>query len=659
MLDGDEVAESTFIDCPECVDISLLNFDINGTGTLAFFAEDCDGNASILKQVVITAAYDEDPPVVTWVSPTDGETIIGTSHIFEVSVTSDNDDLEVCLTIDGFDRGCDSSSPYKWLISGLSHGYHTAIATATDGCGLQGSAEITFPNDPYCPDVDAPLVLITEPGDIECMPHDIFAEVTDNVGVVDVWMEIDGWVGTINGMPAGGDTYKFHVTDGLENGPNLITVYAEDACENTGEDAMAVNFICPNANVIIVTPTENELLCGMYTFTATTSFGRELPEVECVGFYFDGAQSPTYIDCDDSDGWNYTVDVNIALEPGGHQITARAESVDMDGNVDWVWSNTRNFVKTCDPIAVLELDGVYPCENLVCFTAEYSSDDNSEPPLTYEIECITCPCESIIQSSPSDPTFCIVNGDDCHYGDHAYRLTVTDGWDLTDEVDLVIPIDDICTDTIAITFPDPADPCPVYGDFEDSWALIATATDRDLTDPYIASVDFYYDDTSIFVDGPWVCQDTDGNEDVWSCDWPSENLPAAGGWYYAHAISTDWADNELWAAGVDFYKSDMPVIEYLLEEAEDGDIYIESLGVHNLEVTWSDDNTIIVGSTYWFSWDLSCDEVVDQDGEEDTTFSWDFTEIGTYSLCLWIVETTPCGATVASSRKTWAIHVND
>ena len=95
MLDGDEVAESTFIDCPECVDISLLNFDINGTGTLAFFAEDCDGNASILKQVVITAAYDEDPPVVTWVSPTDGETIIGTSHIFEVSVTSDNDDLEV------------------------------------------------------------------------------------------------------------------------------------------------------------------------------------------------------------------------------------------------------------------------------------------------------------------------------------------------------------------------------------------------------------------------------------------------------------------------------------------------------------------------------------------------------------------------------------
>ena len=102
----------------------------------------------------------------------------------------------------------------------------------------------------------------------------------------------------IDGVNTVGDTYEFHVTSGLADGANIITVYADDLCGNVGDDDESVNFSCPDAVITIITPTENELICGMYTFEAEAVFDRQLPEFECVEFYFDGAQSPAFIDCD-------------------------------------------------------------------------------------------------------------------------------------------------------------------------------------------------------------------------------------------------------------------------------------------------------------------------------------------------------------------------
>lgn len=441
-LDGNQIASFTpRAECPEAVEFSFTELEITGTGALALHAEDCEGNAAILKQVVVQAAYDEDPPVVTVITPSDDGITCEDSQIIEVDVASDNDDLVVCLTIDGFDIGCDSIPPYRWIVN-LDPGLHLANITAIDGCGMEGSAEITFL---VSYDDVAPEVSIIDPGNIECMPHDILAEVTDDIGVLDVWMEIDGYVGSFLGEFIEGDTYKFHVTNGLENGPNLITVYANDTCSNLGDDDFAVNFSCPGPVIEWIYPEVcGQLLCELndeYCLEVSVGF-RELPSVECVEFYFDGSQSPFCIDCDGSDGWTCCVDNSGGFGAGGHQVAARAKLVDIDGNVSWVWSETCSFIINCPPVAVLELVDYDLPTRTFNLTGEGSWDDNTEPAMTYEFECLSCLDYTVTQSSTIDPTVTMTLDESCGELDEVeFKLTATDGWGLFDEAFLTVDIE--------------------------------------------------------------------------------------------------------------------------------------------------------------------------------------------------------------------------
>lgn len=144
-LDDNMIEEFTpQIGCPVSVEFTFTNIEITETGFLALHAEDCEGNGAILEQVIVDNISDDVDPVPSFTYPTDGETIYGSSWIFEVGVVSDNEDLVVCLEIDGLLIGCDGSAPFKWLVENLENGSHIAMASATDECGFYGEAEILF-----------------------------------------------------------------------------------------------------------------------------------------------------------------------------------------------------------------------------------------------------------------------------------------------------------------------------------------------------------------------------------------------------------------------------------------------------------------------------------------------------------------------------------
>lgn len=144
-LDGIEIEMLEIrADCPEGYDFEFTNVQLSEMGILELLAEDCEGNSAVLRAALIVDVFDEDPPVVTWVNPTEDEVLYGTSWIFEATVVSDDEDLDVCLEVDGIALGCDDTSPYKWIVDVLESGEHSAIAIAEDSCGYQGESEVTF-----------------------------------------------------------------------------------------------------------------------------------------------------------------------------------------------------------------------------------------------------------------------------------------------------------------------------------------------------------------------------------------------------------------------------------------------------------------------------------------------------------------------------------
>ena len=440
-LDGVEIeAYEPGTNCEVSVEFAFTDIEIDGPGLLALHAKDCEGNEKILHQVDIDAVFDDVDPVVTFTNPTEGDTLIGDEFLITVDVESDAD-VTVYLEIDGIDYTPDSNSPYQWLVM-LDERSHLAHARAEDGCEYEGFDEVNFFTD-ECADNTAPEVVITNPGDIECMPHDIYASVTDSEAreLIDVWAVIGGV--EIQGLPDAGDTFKFRVREGLVNGTNLVTVYANDGCGNIGEDEVTVNYSCPDCIPMVTAPVENELLCDTFTFMAEVdNCDRELPTIEEVCFYFDGAQSYAYCDQDGSDGWGYTTDVSLRLlEPGNHYVVAKATLVDLDGNETISTSSAVNFIVSCQPTAVLDLIMVDPCAGIIEVTGIYSYDDNTEPGLTYEFTSPTCEFE-LTQSSPTDPQVTMdFSANFCGFGDYVIILTVDDQWGWTHSDTLVVPMD--------------------------------------------------------------------------------------------------------------------------------------------------------------------------------------------------------------------------
>ena len=129
--------------CPEDYDFEFSNVQLPEMGILELHAEDCQGNSAVLRAAFITDVFDEDPPVLEFLSPEDGGTYPVGEMLFEVAVASDDPDVDVVLTVDGFGMGTDSNPPYKWIVD-LGPGQHTGIAEAIDTCYGVATVEIVF-----------------------------------------------------------------------------------------------------------------------------------------------------------------------------------------------------------------------------------------------------------------------------------------------------------------------------------------------------------------------------------------------------------------------------------------------------------------------------------------------------------------------------------
>lgn len=144
-LDGIEIESLEIrMGCPEGYDFSFVNVQLPEMGILELHAEDCEGNSAALKAALITDVFDEDPPSVDFLSPTEDEEFPGGSIVFEVTIESDDEDVEVLLVVDGMGIGLDDSSPYRWIVDDLGPGNHLGEAQAEDTCGNIGETQVEF-----------------------------------------------------------------------------------------------------------------------------------------------------------------------------------------------------------------------------------------------------------------------------------------------------------------------------------------------------------------------------------------------------------------------------------------------------------------------------------------------------------------------------------
>ena len=449
--------------------------------------------------------------------------------------------------------------------------------------------------------------------------------------------------------------------DQLDLGANTVEYRVEDYCENVGSGSATINYATTEACAVITFPSEEECLCGTVTFTADASY-RDMPAIEKVQFFFDGEPSPRFTDM--TEPYEYTVNVNNTFEPAPHTVWAR--TILADGTV--CDGDPVNWVKSCDPSAVLQVVSIDHCNRMVTVSAALSSDDNNEPGLTYEFSAATCDGNWIHNQGPSNNSAATFTFDPavCGYGEYEISVTVYDGWcDGMDTENVTVTFVDNCLGDLEFTDPTATG---VYGDSQDEWPLAVYATDR-LVDPAITAVDFYYDDSMVLPPAEPVfgmlCSATDAGADSWGCDFDSADLPAVGGYYYFHAMSTDNADpaNTQWATPELFWKSDMPTALNLAEEHADGNYYDNVFLTLPFTVTFTDDNLADNVTTYDVVWDFSDGgHYVTHVGALDpgtSGITHSFAALGSYTLDVYIVEYTPVDSgrnvTVTSLTEAWNI----
>jgi subtilisin len=130
-------------------------------------------------------------PSVSWVNPSDGETVSGTVTVqIDAGDSEDSDDsLDVTYSVDG---GSDRSTSYNstsgyyedsWDTTGVSDGDHTLEATATDSAGNTSSSSITVTTDnaEAAPTVDSLSASEVETDDSDA-EFDVSWEVSDGDG---------------------------------------------------------------------------------------------------------------------------------------------------------------------------------------------------------------------------------------------------------------------------------------------------------------------------------------------------------------------------------------------------------------------------------------------------------------------------------------------
>src|ERR1051325_708904 len=180
-----------------------------------------------------SAQRDMTPPIVAFVSPTNGATVSGNLSI--TISASDNAVLSsVTLTIDGAAAGIDTSAPYTftWNTINVANGTHTFAATALDASGNSSSVTLSVLVSNVL-DTIAPTIQITSPGDGTKVTSNVSVTVntSDNVAVTKVELYVDGRLKAVS--TAAPFTTKWNTTK-VAKGLHTLFCKSYDAAGNTG-----------------------------------------------------------------------------------------------------------------------------------------------------------------------------------------------------------------------------------------------------------------------------------------------------------------------------------------------------------------------------------------------------------------------------------------
>ncbi len=203
---------------------------------------------------------DDAAPSVSWVNPSDGETVSGTITVqIDASDSEDSDDsLDVTFTVDGGSSrstNYNSTSGYyedSWDTTDVSDGDHTLEANATDSAGNTSSSSITVTTDntESAPAVDSLSASEVETSDSDA-EFDVDWSVSDDDGDLDsvdltLTDDTDGETEdtatvSVSGDSASGTTRL--VADGDDGSGNSYTVDATvtDSTGNIGSGSTTVD----------------------------------------------------------------------------------------------------------------------------------------------------------------------------------------------------------------------------------------------------------------------------------------------------------------------------------------------------------------------------------------------------------------------------------
>ncbi|WP_435094173.1 S8 family serine peptidase [Halorubrum sp. N11] len=198
-------------------------------------------------------------PSVSWINPTDSETVSGTLTVQIDATDSEdsNDTLDVTYTVDGGSARSttyNSTSTYcedSWDTTGVTDGDHTLEANATDSAGNTSSASITVATDntESSPAVDTLSASEVETSDSDA-EFDVTWEVSDSDGDLETLdlaliQDSDGSTEdtatlSISGGTASGSTRLIAVDDDGSGNGYTVEVSVTDASGTTGSGSTSV-----------------------------------------------------------------------------------------------------------------------------------------------------------------------------------------------------------------------------------------------------------------------------------------------------------------------------------------------------------------------------------------------------------------------------------
>ena len=227
----------------------------NGNHQLSVTATDAANNSTtaIINVIVQNGTNDSEKPIISLTSPLDGATV--SSVVTLEATASDNVGVEgVMFKVDGIPVGNEvklsgSSFSTTWNSASFSNADHIITAVARDAANNSKSTSITVTvlnavQENNVPNVDTsvPKISITKPTNgaaVSGSAVSLLATVTDNVGVVGVFFDIDQ-------IPLGSEIStqpysKIWDSTSVSNGEHTFTVTAYDLGNNVATASVKFN----------------------------------------------------------------------------------------------------------------------------------------------------------------------------------------------------------------------------------------------------------------------------------------------------------------------------------------------------------------------------------------------------------------------------------